>query len=275
MSATNGAATTGRITEPALCLDDVTLTRDGRDLLHRVDWTVDAQDRWVLLGANGSGKSSLIRIASLYEHPSSGTVDVLGERLGATDVRALRRRIAVVGASMADMIRPQLDASDVVMCAKYAALEPWWHRYDSADRARADELLDAQGVGFAARRPYGSLSSGERQRVLLARALMSAPELLLLDEPTAGLDLAGREAFVERIDQLAMDPTAAPMVLVTHHVEEIPASFTHLLALRAGQVVRNGALPGALDAALLTECFEMDLTVTRHDDGRFSARRAR
>jgi len=258
-----------------LRLDGVTLTRDGRDLLHQVDWTVDASDRWVLLGANGSGKTSLIRIASLYEHPSAGSVEVLGQRLGATDVRRLRRRIAVVGASMADLIRPQLDASDVVMCAKYAALEPWWHDYDAADRARADDLLDAQGVGFAARRPYGSLSSGERQRVLLARALMSEPELLLLDEPTAGLDLAGREAFVERIDDLARDPLAAPMVLVTHHVEEIPASFTRLLALRAGEVVRNGALPEALDDELLSDCFDMALTVTRHDDGRFSARRAR
>lgn len=260
--------------DTVLRLRGVGLTRDGRDLLHDVDWTVRQPERWVLLGANGSGKTSLIRIASLYEHPSRGTVDVLGERLGSTDVRSLRRRIAVVGASMADMIRPQLVASDVVMCAKYAALEPWWHDYDARDRARADELLEAQGVGFAARRPYGSLSSGERQRVVLARALMSDPELLLLDEPTAGLDLAGREAFVERIDDLARDPDAAPMVLVTHHVEEIPASFTDLLALRAGAVVRSGPLAESLDGALLSECFDMDLTATRHPDGRWSARRA-
>lgn len=260
---------------PVLRLDHVTLTRDGRDLLHDVSWEVCSGQHWVLLGANGSGKTSLIRIASLYEHPSSGTVDVLGERLGATDVRRLRRRIALVSSAMAQMVRPQLSASDVVMCAKYAALEPWWHEYDDADRARADELLEAQGVGHAVRRQFATLSSGERQRVLLARALMSDPGLILLDEPTTGLDLAGRESFVERMDELALDPTAPPMVLVTHHVEEIPASFTDLLALREGRVARNGALPDALDSSLLTECFDMELTATRHDDGRWSARRAR
>lgn len=260
--------------EPVLQLEHVTLTRDGRDLLHDVSWQVLPSRHWVLLGANGSGKTSLIRIASLYEHPSSGTVDVLGERLGTTDVRSLRNRIALVSSAMAQMIRPQLSASDVVMCAKHAALEPWWHDYDAADRARADELLEAQGVGHVSRRAFSTLSSGERQRVLLARALMSDPGLLLLDEPTTGLDLAGRESFVERIDDLAADPTSPPMVLVTHHVEEIPASFTDLLALRHGRVVRHGALPGALDSALLTECFDMDLTATRHDDGRWSARRA-
>ncbi len=175
---------------------------------------------------------------------------------------------------MAQMIRPQLSASDVVMCAKYAALEPWWHDYDDADRARADELLAAQGVGHVRHRGYGTLSSGERQRVLLARALMSEPGLLLLDEPTTGLDLAGREAFVERIGALAADPDAAPMILVTHHVEEIPPTFTDLLALRDGQVVRSGPLASTLDSALLTECFDMSLTATRHDDGRWSARRS-
>lgn len=258
----------------ALVLQGVGLTRDGRDLLDAVDWTVSARQRWILIGANGSGKTSLIRIAGLYEHPSRGTVDVLGERLGRTDVRALRRRLALVSPAMADLMRPALTGTEIVMCAKHAALEPWWHHYDDADRSRARDLLEAQHVGFAADRPFGTLSSGERQRVLLARALMSEPELVLLDEPTSGLDLGGREELVERLDALAADPAAAPMVLVTHHVEEIPPSFTHLLALRDGRVLERGPLAESLDGALLSECFGLPLRADRHEDGRWSARRA-
>lgn len=260
--------------DPVLCLRDVGLTRGGRDLLDGVDWNIRPGHHWVLLGANGSGKTSLIRIASLYEHPSRGTVDVLGERLGATDVRRLRRRISLVSPAMADMVRPQLSAAEVVVCAKYAALEPWWHTYDDADHERARSLLAAQGVGFAADRPWGSLSSGERQRVLLARALMSDPGLVLLDEPTSGLDLGGREELVERLDELARTPGTAPMVLVTHHVEEIPPAFGHLLALRAGRVLARGPVAEQLDADLLSDCFGLPLSLQRHDDGRWSARRS-
>jgi len=258
---------------PVLRLDGIGFTRDGRHLLDHVDWQVDQGSRWIVIGANGSGKTSLVRIASLYEHPSRGTIEVVGERLGSTDVRTLRRRIALVSPALVDMIRPQLTATEVVMCAKYAALEPWWHTYEPADRERAAGLLDTQGVGFAAERAYGSLSSGERQRVLLARALMGEPDLILLDEPSAALDLAGRESLVDRLDALARDPDAAPVVLVTHHVEEIPPSFTHLLMLRHGRVLHSGPLPAILDDANLSECFDMALTVTR-DRGRFTARRA-
>ena len=256
-----------------LSLRGVGLTRDGRDLLEGVDWDVQPGRHWVLLGANGSGKTSLVRIASLYEHPSRGTVEVLGERLGATDVRRLRRRISLVSPAMADLGRPQLAAAEVVVCAKYAALEPWWHDYEVEDHERARGLLDQQGVGFAADRPWGSLSSGERQRVLLARALMSDPGLVLLDEPTGGLDLGGREELVERLDELAADPAAAPMVLVTHHVEEIPPAFTDLLALHQGRVLGSGPLADTLAADLLGECFGLRLALVRHDDGRWSARR--
>lgn len=258
---------------PVVQLQGVSLTRDGRHLLDEVDWSIASDHRWVLIGANGSGKTSLVRIASLYEHPSRGTVDVLGERLGSTDVRSLRRRIALVSPAMADMMRPALTGAEVVVCAKYAALEPWWHHYEPEDHERARELLRSQGVGFAAERPFGTLSSGERQRVLLARALMSEPGLVLLDEPTSGLDLGGREELVERLDTLAADVATPPMVLVTHHVEEIPAAFTHLLALRGGRILRAGELPDALDAPLLSECFGLPLVVERHADGRWSARR--
>lgn len=259
----------------ALCMRGVGLTRDGRHLLDGIDWRVETTQRWVLLGANGSGKTSLVRIASLYEHPSRGSVEVLGERLGATDVRRLRRRVALVSPALVDMVRPQLRAEEVVVCAKFAALEPWWHQYEPADHDRARRLLDEQGVGFAADRPFGSLSSGERQRVLLARALMSDPGLVLLDEPTSGLDLGGREELVERLDALAATTSAAPMVMVTHHVEEIPPAFTHLLALRGGTVLGSGPLDEVLDGELLSECFAMALHLDRHDDGRWSARRAR
>jgi len=257
---------------PVLRLHQVGFTRDGRDLLDGIDWAVERGTRWVVLGANGSGKTSLVRIASLYEHPSRGTVEVLGERLGSTDVRTLRRRVALVSPALVDMIRPQLSGTEVVMCAKFAALEPWWHTYEQADRDRAASLLEAQGVGFAASRPYGSLSSGERQRVLLARALMAAPDLILLDEPSSALDLGGRELLVDRLDALAADPDAPPIVLVTHHVDEIPPSFTHLLALRGGRILAAGELAPTLDDELLGACFDMDLTVERRD-GRYSARR--
>ncbi len=194
---------------PVLTLDGVGLTRDGSDLLNSVDWIIEPGHHWVVLGANGSGKTSLVRIAGLYEHPSRGSVEVLGERLGETDVRSLRRRISLVSPAMSDLIRPQLTGSEVVVCAKFAALEPWWHQYEPADHERARELLAAQGVAFAADRPWGSLSSGERQRVLLARALMSSPGLILLDEPTTGLDLGGREELVERLDLLSHTRRAA------------------------------------------------------------------
>jgi iron complex transport system ATP-binding protein len=253
-------------------LRDVALVRDGRHLLDAVGWTVRPDQRWVVLGANGSGKTSLVRIASLYEHPSRGELEVLGERLGTTDVRRLRRRVALVSAALADMVRPQLSGTEVVMCAKHAALEPWWHRYDEADRERAVALLERQGVGAVTERPFGTLSSGERQRVLLARALMADPALVLLDEPAAGLDLGGREQLVDRLDRLGADPDAAPMVLVTHHVEEIPPSFTHLLALRAGRVVAQGPIGQVLDEELLERCFGVRVALNRHDDGRWSAR---
>ena len=258
---------------PALAMVGVGFTRDGRDLLDGVDWRVEADQDWVVIGLNGSGKTSLIRIAALYEHPSRGTVDVLGERLGRTDVRVLRTRLSLVSAAMADLVRPNLSAAEVVMCGRFAALEPWWHTYTEADRDRARALLATQGVGAVADHPMGTLSSGERQRTLLARALMNEPGLVLLDEPTAGLDLRGREELVDRLGALAVDPDAAPLVLVTHHVEEIPPGFTHLLALRDGRVLAQGPVDEVLTAELLSDTFGLPLVLERRD-GRFFARRS-
>lgn len=251
----------------------VGFTRDRRALLDGIDWRVESGSDWVVIGLNGSGKTTLIRLAALYEHPSRGTVRVLGEQLGRTDVRLLRTRVSFVSSAMSDMIRPQLSATEVVMCGRHAALEPWWHTYTSTDRERAIELLGAQGVGHVAGHPFATLSSGERQRTLLARALMNRPGVILLDEPTAGLDLRGREELVDRLDVLATDAASPPLVLVTHHVEEIPPSFTHLLAIADGRIVVQGRIDEVLTSEVLTETFGIALALDRRD-GRWNARRA-
>jgi iron complex transport system ATP-binding protein len=255
----------------ALALAKVALVRDGRQVLHAIDWQVESAQRWVVMGLNGSGKTTLIRIASLYLHPTKGVVEVLGERLGRTDVRQLRRRIGVTSAGFADLLRPDVTALDVVMTAKFAALEPWWHTYDDVDRDRAAALLEQTRVGHVQGQSFGTLSSGERQRVLLARTLMSRPELLLLDEPTAGLDFAGREELVHSLTDLAVDPASAPMVVVTHHVEEIPPHFTHALLLRDGAIHAAGPLPDVLTSESLSDCFGLRLEVRRGATGRWSA----
>src|SRR6478735_11259379 len=235
-----------------------------------MSWKVLPGQRWLVLGANGSGKTTLLRIASMYEHPSSGNVDVLGERLGRTDVRVLRRRIGYMSPALAAQFRGDLRCLDIVMTAKYAALEPWWHRYDDADRQRARSCLEQLGIGRLAERSFSTLSSGERQRVLLARTLMPEPGLLLLDEPTAGLDLAGREDLVAGLAELAADPTTPATVLVTHHGEEIPVGFTHLLLLADGRVTAAGPLDEVLDAARLSACFGLPLGL-EHRHGRWWA----
>ncbi len=254
-----------------LKLSQVTFVRDDRVILAPLTWQVRDTERWLVLGANGSGKTTLLRIASLYEHPSAGTVDVLGERLGRTDVRELRRRVGYMSAALAAQIRPELRARDVVMTARYAALEPWWHRYTTHDEAEADVCLDRMGVGWTADRSLGTLSSGEQQRVLLARTLMNAPGVVLLDEPSARLDLGGREQLVTALSELTLDPIAPPLVLVTHHLDEVPPGMTHVLMLRDGQVVAKGPIAKHLTSASLSECFGMPLQLERRADGRLSA----
>ncbi len=259
-----------RHADPALRLIHVGLVRDGRAILDDVGWTVAAGDRWVVLGANGSGKTSIVRIASLYLHPSTGEVEVLGERLGRVDVRAHRRRIGIASSSFSDLLRPALTAVEIVMTAKHAALEPWWHEYDATDREKAVALLARFGCAALADRTFATLSSGERQRVLLARTLMNDPGLVLLDEPTAGLDLGGREDLVRRLGHLARDESTPATVLVTHHVDEIPAGFDHVLLLRRGRVLAAGPIDEVLTAPALSECFEVDLQIERRD-GRWFA----
>lgn len=259
---------------PALLLDGVGLDRDGRAILGDITWSVAAGQRWAVLGPNGCGKTTLLRIAALRLHPSRGEVEVLGHRLGRVDIRALHARIGLVSAAMVDLLRPELSAHDVVLTARRGALEPWWHTYDDADRARAESLLDRFGVGAHADQTFGTLSSGERQRVQLARTLMTEPDLVLLDEPTAGLDLGGREDLLERLAHLARDPTTPPLVLVTHHVDEIPEGFTHALVLAAGAVVARGPIAEVITGEVLGEAFGLALEV-EHRDGRWTARARR
>jgi iron complex transport system ATP-binding protein len=242
-----------------LCFDHVDVVRGEATVLRAVSWQVDNGERWAVLGPNGSGKTTLLQLASGYLHPTQGTVAVLGRRLGQVDVRRLRERIGIVSAAVAKMLVPSVTARDVVMSARHAALEPWWHEYTAADRQRAEDLLVRAGFGAVLDRPFGVLSEGERQQVLLARTLMADPDLLLLDEPAAGLDIAGRERLVARLAELAADPSSPPMVLVTHHVEEIPAHFSHLLLLREGAVVAAGPIEAALTSVNLSACFGMAL----------------
>jgi len=259
------------VTQAVLRLAGVRLVRDGSTLLEGIDWSVGPGERWVVLGPNGSGKTSLLRVASLYVHPSAGDVEVADGRLGHTDVRTLRTRIGLASPAFGDLLRPQLTGAEVVMTARYAALEPWWHTYDGDDRRRALALLDRFGVLHTADRAVATMSSGERQRVLLARAFSGEPALVLLDEPTAGLDLGGREDLVRRLGGLAGDPSAPPTVLVTHHVEEIPPGTTHALLLRAGGIVEQGPLDAVLTPANLSAAFGLPLELERRGD-RWSAR---
>lgn len=256
---------------PAVRLRGVAVVRDGRPLLDGVDWEVGPGERWVLLGPNGSGKTTLLTVAGMQLLPTRGTVDVLGARFGRTDARELRRRIAFVSGALLRQLRPGLTARQVVLTGRHAALETWWHHYDEADEVRADELLAESELADAAGRPFGVLSEGERQRLLLARALMGRPELLLLDEPAAGLDLGARERLVRRLAALAADPGTPPMVLVTHHVEEIPPGTTHAALLRTGRLVAAGPVADVLTSELVSACFGVAVSVAA-DGGRYAAR---
>ncbi|MCU0260306.1 MAG: ATP-binding cassette domain-containing protein [Ilumatobacteraceae bacterium] len=256
---------------PPLDLAGIGFDRAGRTIIGAISLRVERDQRWVVLGPNGCGKTTLVRIAALMEHPTRGTVTVLGEQLGHTDVRVLRRRIGWASAALARQLRPDLTATDVVMTARHAALEPWWHRYDDHDRRRAADCLGAMGLDGFGERTFGTLSSGEQQRTLLARTMMNEPAVVLLDEPGAGLDLAGREHLVDALDHLA---AGVPFVLVTHHVDEIPGSATHALVMRDGAALAQGPIDEVVDDEHLSAAFGLPLRVER-DGGRFSVRARR
>ena len=254
-------------------LADVTVTRDGSKLLAGIDWTVSDGQRWVVLGPNGAGKSMLLGIASTRLFPTSGTVELLGERLGRVDVFEVRNRVGVVSSAVAERLPADERVLDVVMTAVWAVVGRGVEEYTAVEVDRATVLLAQFGcLGLAARR-FGTLSEGERKRVLIARALMADPELLLLDEPAAGLDLGAREALLRRLARLTADPLAPVSVMVSHHVEEIPSGVTHALLLRAGRVVAAGPAAQTLTSAALSDCFGIPLDVDRAD-GRYWARLA-
>jgi iron complex transport system ATP-binding protein len=252
---------------------DVGVRRGTTHLLSGVNWQAELDERWVVLGANGAGKTTLLRLAAAELHPTTGQVHVLGERLGRVDVFELRTRVGFCSAALLARVPGEEKVGDLVVSAGYAVLGRWREAYEATDTTRAAELMKSLGVAHLADRRFGTLSEGERKRTLIARALMTDPELLLLDEPAAGLDLGGREDLVARLAELALDPDAPATVLVTHHVEEIPPGFTHLLLLADGAVVAHGLLEDVLTSENLSVAFGQALEVQRVGDRYFARRR--
>ena len=251
---------------------DVTVRRGAATLLDAINWTVEEDERWVILGPNGAGKTTLIQVAAAQIHPTSGVAGILDEVLGTVDVFELRPRIGLTSAAIAERIPRDELVKDVVVSASYGVLGRWREAYDDLDHGRAKDLLVELGAQSLLERTFGTLSEGERKRVQIARALMTDPELLLLDEPGAGLDLGGREDLVATLSALAADELAPATVLVSHHVEEIPPGFTHALLLRQGRVMAAGPVERVITQDLLSATYGMPLQVS-FEDGRYAARR--
>ncbi|MFT4230790.1 MAG: ABC transporter ATP-binding protein [Microbacterium sp.] len=250
---------------------DVVVRRNGRNIVDELTWTVDDDQRWVILGPNGAGKTTLLQLADTLIHPTSGAVTVLGERLGRTDVFEIRPRIGFASSAMAKRLPPEETVLNVVLTAAYSVLGRWNEAYDDIDERQALRVLAEWRLDHLADRTFGTLSDGEQKRVQIARAVMTDPELLLLDEPTASLDLGAREELLGLLGGYAQAPTTPAMVMVTHHVEEIPVGFTHVLLLRDGRIVAAGPLGEALTAENLAEAFGMPIVLSEAD-GRFAAR---
>jgi iron complex transport system ATP-binding protein len=259
--------------DTVIAFDRVSVIRSGNFLVRSLSWQVELDERWVILGPNGAGKTTLLNLASARLHPSRGQAWVLGERLGRVDVNELRTRIGITTGRFAEQVPPAERVLDVVVTAAWSVVGRWRESYDPQDEARARRLLEQFGMGALVDREFGTLSEGERKRTQIARALMTDPELMLLDEPTAGLDLGGREDLLARLTGLALDPDAPAMVLVTHHVEEIPPGFTHGMLLREGTIVASGLLGEVMTADNLSKTFGVPLVVDRTGD-RYTARAA-
>jgi iron complex transport system ATP-binding protein len=245
--------------------------RGGRTILGPLDWTVRDGERWVVLGPNGSGKTTLLSVVGLQLWPTAGSVDILGARYGRVDSREVRRRIGSAGSAVEAALRADLTPLTIVMTARHAATEPWWHVYTDEDRDRAMDLLVGLGLAGVADHRYSTLSEGERRRTSIARALMPDPDLLLLDEPAASLDLGAREVLIGDVARLAADERPVAIILVTHHVEEIPGGFTHGLVLSRGRAVASGPLDMVISNENLSLAFELPIIVERRD-GRVWAR---
>lgn len=265
---TDAAPTPG--SKPVLRLDRISVIRNETTMLDDVSLKVMAGEHWVILGANGGGKSTLLGVAGLDIHPTRGTAELLGHELGRVDIRPLRGSVGVASAFLANRLRGELEAAAIVFCGRYGALEPWWHTYTDADHARAGELLGFVGLDGFDTRSFSSLSSGERQRVLLARALFNDPALLLLDEPNAGLDPGAREALIEVQTDLARRKAALSSILVTHHVEDIPPTASHVMALANGRSVASGPIDQTLTGELVSGLFGVDYDLRRQGNRWFA-----
>lgn len=252
-------------------LTGVDVRRGTAVLLHDIDFTVDEGERWVVIGPNGAGKTTMLSLLAAQTHPTSGVVELLGDYMGAVDVFELRPRIGVASSSIAHRIPSREKVKDVVVSAAYGVMGRWREVYDSMDYGRASQLISLMRVDDLAERTYGTLSEGERKRVEIARSLMTDPELLLLDEPGAGLDLRGREILVQILSQLCHDPEAPAIVMVTHHVEEIPDGITHAVLMADGEMVAQGPIDDVLSDENLTKTFDMPLHITKTDQ-RWTAR---
>jgi iron complex transport system ATP-binding protein len=255
-----------------LRMSGVRVVRGSNVLLDGVDWTVHDDEKWAVLGPNGAGKTTLLQVASARLFPTAGVVDLLDERLGRVDVFELRPRIGLASAVLGDGVPAAETVLDVVLTANYAVFGRSRERYDAGDEARARKLLEQFGCRSLLDRPFGVLSEGERKRVLIARALMTDPELLLLDEPAAGLDLGAREALLRRLARLTTAPDSPALVMVSHHVEEIPTGITHVLLLRGGRIVEAGPIEDVLTRRGLSACFGLPLAVEKLPAGRYAAR---
>jgi len=248
-----------------LALRGATVRVGGRTILGPADLTVEPGEHWVLLGPNGSGKTTLLSLAGGWRQPSAGEVRVLGSRLGRVDVRRLRTRIGHVSHAVADRLRPELPVIDVVLTGKASVLETWWQELTDADRERARVLLGDVGCLALADRPLGTCSLGERQRVLIARALFGEHPLLLFDEPAAGLDLPARERLLAAMTAATTGVVPPTTILATHHLEEIPTTATHAALLREGRIVGSGHATGVLTGDALSACYGIDVIVERRE----------
>ncbi|WP_336502357.1 ABC transporter ATP-binding protein [Microbacterium paraoxydans] len=257
----------------ALEFTDVVVRREGRNIIDHVTWQVSDDQRWVILGPNGAGKTTLLQLADTLMHPTSGTVTVLGETLGRADVFEIRPRIGFASTAMAKRIPRDETVLNTVLTAAYSVLGRWNESYEDIDERRALRVLGDWRLAHLADRTFGTLSDGEQKRVQIARAVMTDPELLLLDEPTASLDLGSREELLALLGGYASAPTTPAMLMVTHHVEEIPVGFTHVLLIRDGAVVAAGPIAETLTAEALGETFGMPIALSS-EDGRYSARAA-
>jgi iron complex transport system ATP-binding protein len=254
-----------------LDFSQVSVVRAGNRILDQVDWVVRPDERWVILGPNGAGKTTLLQVASAAIHPTSGSATLLDQRLGKFDVSEVKPRIGVASSSLARRIPADETVLDVVLTAAYAVTGRWNEVYDDVDVDRAKQVLAQWRLtAFEARR-FGTLSDGEQKRVQIARAVMTDPEILLLDEPAASLDLGAREELLKLLGAFAADRQSPAMVMVTHHVEEIPPGFTHVLLLAGGRVRAAGPIGDVLTAANLTATFGLPIELTA-SDGRFAAR---